>query len=221
MTAAEPVPLDLYVLMDASLSMNETTSPERQVGRRPHRDEDFFDRAVSRPGSASASSYFPGVQPGAPATCTCDGPDQPRAARSGPATAARLCSDRQSTTAVTPLCIDDTTCASNQTCALIQDCGGGNYCAADGAGDLCRGCTDFAGYCHLRDLCDAAYYATPDVAVGAARGTAADRRRRSMTSLTAKMPAGYTPTGPALTGALMFARQRIASMPTTRWRSCW
>ena len=30
---------------------------------------------------------------------------------------------------------------------------------------------DFAGYCHLRDHCDAAYYATPDVAVGTLDGT--------------------------------------------------
>ena len=36
MTAAEPVPLDLYVLMDASLSMNETTSAgTNKMGRRP------------------------------------------------------------------------------------------------------------------------------------------------------------------------------------------
>ena len=32
MTAAEPVPLDLYVLMDTSLSMNETTSTPGRSG---------------------------------------------------------------------------------------------------------------------------------------------------------------------------------------------
>jgi hypothetical protein len=37
-----------------------------------------------------------------------------------------------------------------------------------------------------------------------------------MASLTAHKPGGFTPTGPALTGALMFARSRIASMPTHR-----
>ena len=80
----------------------------------------------------------------------------------------------------------------------------------------CAGCSDFAGYCHLRDRCDAAYYATPDVAVGLLDGTTGGQAAMLGASLTAKSPAGYTPTGPALSGALMFARQRIASMPTHR-----
>jgi hypothetical protein len=120
--------------------------------------------------------------------------------------------------AVTPLCVDASTCGST-TCSLIKTCNNGaSYCAAGPMAPTtaCGGCTDFAGYCHLRDRCDAAYYATPDVPVGMLDGTTGGHAAMLNTMLTAKMPAGYTPTGPALAGALMFARQRITSMPTHR-----
>jgi hypothetical protein len=117
--------------------------------------------------------------------------------------------------AVTPLCVDASTCGS-QTCSLIKDCGGGSYCASAGTGTCAAACTTFAGYCHLRDRCDAAFYAMPDVAVGTLDGTTGGQAATLNASLTGHSPGGYTPTGPALTGALMFARSRIASMPTHR-----
>jgi hypothetical protein len=91
------------------------------------------------------------------------------------------------------------------------------YCAKGAtATSGCSGCTEFKGYCHLRDRCDADYYAMPDVAVGTLDGTANGQAKMLTDSLGSHQPGGYTPTGPALTGALMFARQRIASMPTHR-----
>ena len=123
--------------------------------------------------------------------------------------------------AVSPLCTTATAAANcgssgTQTCALIKDCTGGNYCASAGTGTCPTACTTFPGYCHLRDRCDAAYYATPDVAVGTLDGTNGGQAATLYASLMGHNPAGYTPTGPALAGALMFARQRIAAMPTHR-----
>jgi hypothetical protein len=218
MTPAEPVPLDLYVLMDASLSMNEVTSTGTKWGDVRAAMKTFFE-SQSSAGLGVGLKFFPGVQSGANATCSSDGPDTAACGAYGPCDRRKTCvGSAQSTTAVSPLCVSATTCGGSITCSLIKDCTGGNYCAAGptAPATACQGCTDFAGYCHLRDRCDAAYYATPDVPVGLLDGTNGGQAAMLNTMLTAKSPAGYTPTGPALAGALMFARQRIASMPTHR-----
>lgn len=217
MTPAEPVPLDLYVLMDSSLSMNETTSTGTKWGDVRTAMKTFFE-SQSSAGLGVGLKYFPGVQSGAMPTCTNDGPDTAACGAYGPCDRRKTCvGSAQSTMSVTPLCVDASTCGGSITCSLIQDCGGGSYCAkGPTATSGCTGCNTFAGYCHLRDRCDAAYYAMPDVAVGTLDGTNGGQAAMLNTSLMGHNPAGYTPTGPALTGALMFARQRIAAMPTHR-----
>jgi len=217
MTAAEPVPLDLYVLMDTSLSMNETTTAGTTKWVDVRNAMKTFFESQSSAGLGVGLKFFPGVQSGAPATCAMDGAD-PACGTFGPCDRRKTCvGSAQSTTAVSPLCVDATTCGTT-TCSLIQDCGSGSYCAKGPTAPAtgCMNCNTFPGYCHLRDRCDAAYYAMPDVAVGMLDGTTGGQAAMLNTSLTAKSPAGYTPTGPALQGALMFARQRIASMPTHR-----
>jgi hypothetical protein len=217
MTAAEPVPLDLYVLMDASLSMNETTTAGTSKGNDVRTALKTVFESQSSAGLGVGLKFFPGVQSGAPATCTGDGPDT-ACGNYGPCDRRKTCvGSATSTPSVTPLCVDASTCGTS-TCSLIQDCGSGSYCAKGptAPATACMNCNTFAGYCHLRDRCDAAYYATPDVAVGNLDGTTGGQAAMLNTALTAKMPAGYTPTGPALGGALMFARQRIGSMPTHR-----
>jgi hypothetical protein len=217
MTEAQPVPLDLYVLMDASLSMNETTTAGASKWVEVRNAMNTFFASQSSAGLGVGLKFFPGVQSGAPATCTGDGPDT-ACGNFGPCDRRKTCvGTAQSTMAVTPLCVDASTCGTT-TCSLIKQCTGGTYCAAGPTAPTtaCGGCTDFAGYCHLRDRCDAAYYATPDVPVGILDGTTGGQAAMLNTMLMAKSPAGYTPTGPALSGALMFARQRITAMPTHR-----
>jgi hypothetical protein len=205
--------------MDSSLSMNEATSTgagTTKWGDVRTAMKAFFENPSSA-GLGVGLKYFPGVQSGAPATCTGDGTD-PACGSFGPCDRRKTCVPTGSSTmAVTPLCVDASTCGS-QTCSLIKDCGSGSYCAAGptAASTACGGCNTFPGYCHLRDRCDATYYATPDVAIGTLDGTSGGQAAMLNTSLTGHSPGGYTPTGPALTGALMFARQRIASMPTHR-----
>jgi len=217
MTAAEPVPLDLYVLMDSSLSMKDPTSSGAMKWDTVRSAMKSFFESQSSAGLGVGLKYFPGTQSTAAATCQNDGADTTCGAY-GPCDRRKTCVPSAGMTmAVTPLCVDASTCMG-QTCSLIRDCTGGNYCAAGPTAPTtaCTGCNPFAGYCHLRDRCDAAYYATPDVAMAALDGTTGGQAATLNASLTAHMPGGYTPTGPALNGALMFARQRIASMPTHR-----
>jgi len=114
------------------------------------------------------------------------------------------------------LCPTPTTACMNtaEMCQRIRDCSGTPCVAGPSApaGSCGTGCKLFDGYCQKRDVCTAASYATPDVPVGTLPGTAA----ALMASLDGHNPSGFTPTGPALEGALMFARARIASMPTHR-----
>jgi hypothetical protein len=215
--AAERVPLDLYVLMDSSLSMNEMPTAGTTKWSNVRMAMKSFFESSSSAGLGVGLKYFPGVQSGAMPTCAMEGTDA-ACGDYGPCERRKTCvGASSSTTAVSPLCVDATTCGT-QTCALIRDCGSGNYCAAGATapGTACSGCTDFAGYCQRRDICDPAYYATPDVPVGMLTGTAAGQAATLWTSLMGHDPAGYTPTGPALQGALTFARQRIAAMPTHR-----
>ncbi|MBC8133482.1 MAG: hypothetical protein H7X95_10925, partial [Deltaproteobacteria bacterium] len=78
--------------------------------------------------------------------------------------------------------------------------------AACNGGEICK---PIDGYCHARDVCDVAPYATPAVPVAVLPGGAA-----ALTgALTTHMPDGFTPTGPALSGALRYAQARAAANP--------
>jgi hypothetical protein len=109
---------------------------------------------------------------------------------------------------VTPLCVDNSNCSAAQVCALIQECSDGSFCAVDGAG-VCTApnCMPFAGYCHARDICDPQAYATPVVPIAALSGSATGQSATLAASLDQRMPDGYTPTAPALKGAIQYARQ--------------
>jgi hypothetical protein len=220
MTPAEPVPLDLYVVMDSSQSMNELTTagPSKWAAVKTAMGNFFKNTS----GLGVGLKYFPGVQSGAMPTCTMDGADPTACGAYGPCDRRKTCvGNNASTSQVLPLCGvtgATTTCsATTESCALVQDCGSMTYCAKGATATAgCSNCSTYLGYCHLRDRCDAAYYATPDVAVATLDGTMGGQAGMLNSSLEAHQPGGYTPTGPALTGALMFARARIASMPTHR-----
>ncbi len=207
---AQSVPLDLYVLMDSSKSMLETTTAGSTKWKAV---SDAMAAFFNDAGSASlgvAVKYFPDVQSSAKATCSLDS----ECGTYGPCDFRKTCVATASmTTAVSPLCVDASTCGT-QTCSRIKECNAatGSYCAAGptAATTACQGCSEFAGYCHLRDICTGTKYATPDIPITALPSAAIGPM------LAAHTPDGYTPTGPALTGALSFARQRLASTPGHR-----
>jgi len=204
---AEPVPLDLYVLMDSSKSMLETTSAGVSKWSAVSSAMGMFFSDTGSAGLGVAIKYFPDEQAGAPATCTAD----TACGTFGPCDRRETCVGANgSATQVTPLCLSNTDCSgSTPTCALIKDCGGGNYCASAGTGTCPANCATFAGYCDNRDICDSTKYATPDVPII----TLPDTTNALVPSLMNHTPDGYTPTGPALTGAISFAKQRLLSVP--------
>ena len=204
-TAAEPVPLDLYVTVDLSKSMNlllPNSSTMTKWDAVKSALNTFFASPQSM-GIGAGLGFFPLVQ-SVPATCTTDTP----CATYGPCDRRKTCvSTNSSTTVPVPLCIDNTSCTTGQNCDLIQQCSDGSYCAVDGTGTCsAAGCTPYAGYCHARDVCDATQYATPVVPIAALSGSATGQAATLMTSLGQHSPDGYTPTGPALKGAIQYAQ---------------
>lgn len=223
---AVPVPLDLYFLMDSSKSMADQTGAGTTKWAAVTSALNMF---FSDPGSAGLGvglKYFPDEQPaspaGPPASCTMDSQCMVGGTNYGPCDFRDTCvSSGAYTTQVSPLCLTAADCGS-QTCSRIQDCGAGpsnseNYCAAGptAAANACTvpgtttPCSTFPGYCHLRDICMSTKYATPNVPVL----TLPDTAGMLSASLTGHSPDGYTPTGPALAGAVSFAQQRQASNP--------
>jgi hypothetical protein len=208
---AQPVPLDLYFLMDSSKSMNDQTGAgtTKWVAVSSALDTFFTDGGSA--GLGVALKYFPDEQAKAPATCSMTSDCTVSGTSYGACDFRDTCvSSAASTTAVSPLCIDASTCGT-QTCSRIKSCSDGSYCAAGptAPSTACAGCTDFPGYCHLRDICTPSQYATPNVALGTLPG-AADGLK---SSLMGHSPDGYTPTGPALGGAVMWAEQQQSSNP--------
>jgi hypothetical protein len=210
---AQPVPLDLYVLMDSSKSMlDPPTGTSKWDGVKMAMSQFFADDKSA--GLGVGLKFFPGKQTGVPETCSADN----ACGSFGPCQYRKACVRNNTKSIVdstTVLCTDNSNCMSNESCVIINDCGSGNSpCVTQGTGAACTSCTPFAGYCQNRDICSmpANYYAMPDVAVGVLPGAATALNG----ALTAQTPGGYTPTGPALTGALDFARARLSSLPEHR-----
>jgi len=211
-TTAEPLPLDLFFIVDVSKSMTRPTSFGTMASKWDavrSAMNGFFTDAQSA-GLGVGLGYFPALQPSLAQVPTCTMDSQ--CGTFGPCDRRKTCVQTgKSTTVVTPLCVDNTTCAANQVCALIQDCGEPNYCAADAPGTCAPSCTVFPGYCHARDICDSTAYATPVVPIAALSGSATGQAATLATSLTGRVPDGYTPTAPALKGAIQYARQYAQS----------
>ena len=207
--AAEPAPLDLYFTFDISKSLNlATTAGPSKWDAVKAAVNSFFSDPKSM-GIGAGVGYFPIVQ-NVPATCTADG----TCGSFGPCDRRKTCIQiNTSNTVVVPLCVDNTSCAANQHCTLIQDCGAPNYCAADGTATCPASCMAYAGYCHARDVCDVTAYATPVVPIAALSGSTAGQAMTLMTSLGQHTPDGYTPTGPALKGAIQYAQQYAQGHP--------
>jgi hypothetical protein len=204
-TGAQPVPLDLYFLMDSSKSMADATGAGTSKWAAVSSALNTFFTDSGSAGLGVALKYFPDEQSGAPATCSAD----TACSTYGPCDYRNTCvSTNASTTAVSPLCLSNTDCGT-QNCARIEQCGTNSYCAANGTASCGSSCTNFPGYCHLRDICTPSEYATPNVALGTLPGAAGGLN----TSLTGHTPDGYTPTGPALGGAVMWAQAQQSANP--------
>jgi len=210
-TAAKLIPLDLYVLMDSSKSMQEpTTTNGTKWAAVSGALTSFFQDANSQSLSV-ALKYFPDETPGVAATCMADG----ECGASGPCQQRKACVTKgTSSTQITMLCSVDADCVAdgpNEVCVPVKACttSGAANCVDSAPGACAADCKQYDGYCENRDVCSSDAYAAPAVAFGELPGAAA----ALTASLSARTPDGFTPTGPALTGAMKAAQARATAKP--------
>jgi hypothetical protein len=122
-------------------------------------------------------------------------------------------SETPETSFVSALCAADEDCQGvpGSRCEVVGLCSLAPVQCAPSAG--CRPgageCQPFPYSCSNYTSCDAARYASPAVDISSSEARTAD----AIASLRAQVPAGATPTGPALTGALQHARLRAEQHP--------
>jgi hypothetical protein len=218
---AKLLPLDLYMVTDSSKSMLQTTLAGASKWDALKNAMSGFFADPGGEGLSVALKFFPDVEPTVPATCASDAD----CGAFGPCAQRRVCvvSGTSSSTFDT-LCTADADCTAGcpegQTClcAPVQECPDGPnctpvYCVSGGAANPCPAeCVPFENYCNSREVCAGANYAAPVVAM-----TELPAGAPALTeALNARMPDGYTPTGPALTGAIQFAQAHQTANPTRK-----
>lgn len=218
MSQAMPVPLDLYVMMDSSKSMNETDSSGTPKWTDLKKAMANFFSDSSSQGFNVALTYFPDEQSGVPEVCNSDAD----CGNNGPCDQRKACvGSTQFSTAPSTLCAQDSdcvtagdgdSCVAVQTCPRDQNCNQRNCVQGPKSTGTCpTGCVPFTGYCRGRDICDPGDYAMPKVAFGSLSDPSVVQKLND--SLNGHAPGGYTPTGPALTGALQAAQQHAKDNP--------
>ncbi|WP_437730511.1 VWA domain-containing protein [Sorangium sp. So ce1335] len=207
-STAELVPLDLYIMLDASGSMDE------QISRRVTKWEavtQALEAFFTDPQSAGIGvglQYFPLREPGVPETCT----ENAQCGAGGPCMLG-VC-DRARPTAY---CTTSADCPSGNRCLEVGRCSINNSVCAP-LGSTCRNgggtCREAANSeCANPYSCDADVYASPAVAIAPLDDTTA---AALVTSIAEKTPLGGTPTAGALSGALQQARAHAEANPTHR-----
>ncbi len=206
--SADRVPLDLYLMLDSSSSMTDfvadgVTSKWTAV----QKAITSFVNATSSAGLGVGLQYFPLIHDGIPLTCFSNA----ECKTGGPCLFLKGCSNDLS------LCETSATCQGG-TCDPLGACRSdpNTSCAPPGPNVYCDPkftdpCSP-VGLCLTRDVCETAPYAQPAVEVATLPGAA----QAVVTSITAHMPDGATPTGPALQGALTHAKALATANPTHR-----
>ncbi|MGK4003458.1 hypothetical protein WMF31_12585 [Sorangium sp. So ce1036] len=206
-STAELVPLDLYIMLDASGSM-EDRLPTRDTKWEAVTEalEAFFTDPQSA-GLGVGLQYFPLRDPDVPATCTSNeecgahGPCKLRICRNDP----RL-----------RYCATDADCMRGDSCVALGVCSrSGNLCTDLGEscyrGGMCEAVTE--SECQSPLSCDAEVYAAPAVDITPLDAAKAEEL---MASIAAQDPDDGTPTAGALAGAIERARAHALANPTHR-----
>jgi hypothetical protein len=209
LTEAAPVPLDLYVMLDISASMLDTTGGG--VSKWEAVTSALID-FVSDPGSrghAVGIQYFPLEKPGTPETCSSDA----ECGESAPCYL-NLCWNSP----FLPPCSGDEDCGASDSCLPLAVCAEddrfvcrrpGTECV-DSSGASYGTCTlSTESFCVHSASCRVSDYATPAVPIGPLPGNV----DALVASIRAQEPDGATPTGPALAGALETAREWATEHP--------
>jgi hypothetical protein len=205
---AELVPLDIYLMLDSSGSMSETTGamgtgPSKWAAVTQALDAFFADPQSA--GLGVGLQHFPRLGAGVPTTCTASSQCP---AQAGPCLL-KVCSGQGS---VVP-CLQDADCPGSHTCVKLGHCGSELCAPANGAlcpdnGQPCQPLT--SSTCAHADSCVAADYGAPAVEIAALNGAAA----ALSSAIAGVTPSGATPTAPALSGAITHAQAWAAQHPT-------
>lgn len=208
--AAELVPIDMYVMLDRSLSMNGTTSTGDTKWQAI---TDALSGFVADPGSEGIGigiQYFPANKP-----CTSDDDCEDGACY------LKACKLSRSTDANLPgliPCVRDQDCpAANDSCVPLGGCGD-QSCVS--VGSTCNNeieCTAVtSSVCTSQTVCTLSNYTTPVVPIGQLPQT----KQAIIDSLAeyapSQSPFGLTPTGPALQGAINYAQAWGAAHPARK-----
>ena len=217
-STAQSIPLDMYIMLDVSTSMLETTATKTTKWDAVKTALESFLKDGASAGLGVGIQYFPIEKPNVPASCSSDGP----CGDAGPCFS-KFCFGFYDIGGFYP-CKTNTDCFSTADqmnygpCTDLAYCAKGDFvCSQPGAecvdATVDYGqCTAQPGICLNPDSCDAAAYATPATAIAALPGAAA-----SLTaSIDAQKPQGNTPTAPALTGAIQQASAWAKAHPDHR-----
>ncbi|WP_437274955.1 hypothetical protein WME90_27300 [Sorangium sp. So ce375] len=209
-TTAELVPLDLYIMLDASGSMDEQLATGGTKWRAVTQALEAFFTDPQSEGLGVGLQYFPQMDDDVPMSCTNDA----QCGDNGPC-ALRVCRDAFVRTL--QVCVTDADCAEGDACTDLGVC--------PRNGELCNSvgtrCPGNGGTCAKlsRSTCANPYscvtedYATPAVSIAPLDAAWADKL---IGSIDRKEPDGGTPTAGALSGAIAQARAHAEANPTHR-----
>ncbi|WP_159397485.1 hypothetical protein [Sorangium cellulosum] len=209
-STAELVPLDLYIMLDASGSMDERlANGDTKWTAVTGALEAFFTDPQSE-GLGVGLQYFPLEDDDVPSSCTSNA----QCGDNGPC-ALRVC--RNSFSTAIEVCVTDAECSDGDTCVDLGVCSRSRELCAPAGGT----CSDRGGTCQrvTRSTCANPYsctvedYAAPAVSIAPLDGA---RAEVLVGSIGRKDPGGGTPTSAALAGALAQARAHAEANPTHR-----
>ncbi|HYP74927.1 MAG TPA: VWA domain-containing protein [Polyangiaceae bacterium] len=218
-STAQAIPLDVYIMLDTSGSMLDSTATQATKWDAVKLALESFLTDKDSAGLGVGLQYFPLQKTDLPASCSSDA----QCGDSAPCFL-KYCSTYRG---LVPCqanadCLADTgeyygPCVAVGRCSKDQD----YFCAGPGEGD----CTDGPngedlGACELATKsiclnttsCDVAQYTTPARPIATLPGAAASL----VASIDAQMPGGDTPTAPALGGAIAQARAWAKAHPDHR-----
>ena len=209
---AERIPLDMIVMLDRSLSMNELAGAQTKWAAVTSALDSFFGDTESA-GIGVGLQYFPANAP-----CTGDGDCTDgfcylNVCNNTVSSKLQPCqSDADCPGTATGTCVPLGGCGSASCVEVGSDCGNGlGTCSAVTASVCVK-----SGQTPDEQLCEAPQYATPSVGIAELPGNGAALTSSLAAHDPAPLPFGFTPTGPALQGAIDYAKEWAVANPTHR-----
>jgi hypothetical protein len=208
--AAELIPLDMYIMLDRSLSMYARTSAGITKWDAVTQALASFAVDPRSEGIGVGIQYFPANRP-----CTAN--DE---CESGLCYLKACRASRRSDPSLPGLipCARDTDCPmTGDTCVELGGCGDQSCVALDSMCDNGETCTAVtAGVCTSQTVCTLSDYTTPEVPIALLPEAATDLISSLGAYTPGQSPFGLTPTGPALEGAITHARAWADAHPERR-----